>query len=70
MDDGRTGLLFEPGDAKDLASKLSRLFEHSEEAEEMGRNARAEYEAMYTAERNYEMLMEIYDRLREMQEFD
>jgi hypothetical protein len=28
--------------------------------EEMGRQARAEYEAKYTAERNYEMLMEIY----------
>jgi hypothetical protein len=27
---------------------------------EMGREARAEYEANYTAERNYEMLMKIY----------
>ena len=28
----------------------------------MGRAARAEYEAKYTAERNHPMLMEIYDR--------
>jgi hypothetical protein len=28
----------------------------------MGRTARAEYEAKYTAERNYEMLMQIYRR--------
>lgn len=30
--------------------------------EVLGKNARAEYEAKYTAERNYEMLMEIYER--------
>jgi hypothetical protein len=28
----------------------------------MGRAARAEYEAKYTAQRNYEMLIEIYKR--------
>jgi len=28
----------------------------------MGREARREYEQKYTAERNYEMLMEIYRR--------
>lgn len=60
IDDGRTGLLFESGDAKDLASKVRRLFEHPEKAEDMGRNARAEYEAKYTPERNYKMLMDIY----------
>ena len=27
---------------------------------EMGKNARAEYEAKYTADRNYEQLMAIY----------
>src|ERR1700720_3740773 len=32
------------------------------EMEEMGRQARAEYETKYTAERNYEMLMEIYPK--------
>jgi hypothetical protein len=29
----------------------------------MGRAARAEFEARYTAERNYEILMEIYQRV-------
>ncbi len=28
----------------------------------MGREARAEYKAKYTAQRNYEMLMEIYTK--------
>ena len=62
IDDGRTGILFEPGNAKDLASKVRWLFEHPEKAEEMGRNARTEYEVKYTAERNYEMLMDIYQQ--------
>jgi hypothetical protein len=31
--------------------------------EVMGRAARAEYEAKYTAERNYQMLMGIYRRV-------
>jgi hypothetical protein len=29
---------------------------------EMGRNARARYEAKYTAEHNYKMLMEVYQQ--------
>jgi len=28
----------------------------------MGRNARAEYEAKYTAERNYKMLIDVYQQ--------
>jgi len=62
VDDGKTGLLFEPGNAKDLASKVRWLFEHPEKAEQMGKNARAEYEAKYTPERNYELLMDIYQQ--------
>jgi glycosyltransferase involved in cell wall biosynthesis len=58
--DGRTGLHFEPGDPEDLAAKVEWAWSHPREMEEMGRQARAEYEAKYTAERNYEMLMEIY----------
>ena len=60
IEDGRTGLLFEAGNVEDLANKVRWLFEHPEKAETMGRNARAEYEAKYTPERNYQMLMEIY----------
>ncbi len=58
--DGRTGLHFTPGDAADLAAKVAWAWEHPEEMAAMGRNARAEYEAKYTPERNYEMLMAIY----------
>lgn len=60
MEDGRTGLLFEPGNAEDLASKVEWAWQHPESMVEMGREARREYERKYTAERNYEMLMGIY----------
>ena len=60
VQDGRTGLHFTPGDPEDLAAKVEWAWTHDQEMEEMGRNARAEYEAKYTAERNCEMLMGIY----------
>jgi glycosyltransferase involved in cell wall biosynthesis len=62
VEDGRTGLHFTPGDPDDLAAKVEWAWTHPEEMAEMGRAARAEYEAKYTAERNYQMLMEIYQK--------
>ncbi len=63
VDDGRTGLHFTAGDAEDLAAKVEWAWTHPNEMQEMGRAARAEYEAKYTAERNYQMLMGIYRRV-------
>ena len=63
VQDGRTGLHFTPGDPADLATKVEWAWSHSKQMEEMGRNARIEYEAKYTAERNYELLMEINRRV-------
>lgn len=60
IDDGRTGLLFEPGNTADLAAKLRWAQANPEAMTEMGRAARAEYEARYTPEKNYEMLLDIY----------
>lgn len=62
VDDGRTGLLFEAGNHEDLAAKVEWAWTHPTEMEQMGRNARREYELKYTPERNYEMLMDIYRR--------
>ena len=59
--DGVTGLLFHPGDATDLAEKIAWAEANPEQMVRMGQAARAEYEAEYTPERNYEMLMDIYD---------
>lgn len=43
IDDGRTGLHFEPGNAEDLAVKVRWASDHPEEMQQMGINARAEY---------------------------
>lgn len=58
--DGETGLLFTPGDAHDLAEKMIWASTHPDEMRRMGVAARQEYERLYTPERNYQMLMDIY----------
>ncbi len=58
--DRETGLLFQPGNPEDLASKMEWMIENRDACNEMGRNARAEFEAKYTSERNFEVLMGIY----------
>lgn len=60
IEDGQTGLLFEPGNAEDLAAKLRWAAAQPETMAEMGRRARSVYEANYTPESNYALLMEIY----------
>jgi glycosyltransferase involved in cell wall biosynthesis len=59
--DGETGALFRAGDAADLAEKVRWAFGHPREMEAMGRAARREYEEKYSAPRNYDMLMAIYE---------
>jgi glycosyltransferase involved in cell wall biosynthesis len=59
--DGVTGLLFKPGDAADLAEKIAWARANPEQMLRMGRAARAEYEANYTPQRNYKLLIDIYD---------
>jgi glycosyltransferase involved in cell wall biosynthesis len=58
--EGETGLLFEPGDARDLADKLAWAQAHPERMLEMGHKARAQYEAEFSPEVNYRLLMDIY----------
>jgi glycosyltransferase involved in cell wall biosynthesis len=60
VDDGRTGRLFRPGDAVDLAEKLSWLASRPEELARMRIEARGEYERHYDADAGYARLMEVY----------
>jgi len=60
VEDGRTGLHFTPGDADDLAEKVEWAWNHPEVIRGLGKAARQEYEEKYTAEKNYPMLMNIY----------
>jgi glycosyltransferase involved in cell wall biosynthesis len=68
VDHGRAGLRFRPGDPEDLAAQVEWLLCHPEEHARMRRQARAEFEAKYTSERNYQKLMEIYESALEGKE--
>jgi glycosyltransferase involved in cell wall biosynthesis len=58
--DGETGLLFEPGDARDLAAKLTWAEANPDAMRGMGEAARSEYESKYTPQKNLEILHKIY----------
>jgi glycosyltransferase involved in cell wall biosynthesis len=60
VQDGCTGLHFTAGDSADLAEKVESAWYHPERTDRMGCHARREFEAKYTAEKNYPLLMEIY----------
>jgi glycosyltransferase involved in cell wall biosynthesis len=60
IQDRHTGLLFTPGDAIALAAGVEWALAHPRELAEMRRRARAEFEAKYTAERNYQLLCDVY----------
>lgn len=63
IDHGRTGLHFTPGDAGDLVRQVEHLLAHPARLARMRREARAAFEAHFTAGRNYELLMAMYDRV-------
>lgn len=64
VDHSRTGLLFKSGDAGALAQRIRQLFENPVTMREMRIHARAQYEAHYSADANYSILMRIYQEAR------
>ena len=62
VSDGRTGLHFSSGSPQDLAAKVEWAWSNPESMRAMGKAARKEYETRYTAESNYPLLMDIYQR--------
>lgn len=63
IEDGKSGLLFEAGNAGDLVAKIRWALDHPAKLEEIGAAGRREFEKKYTAEKNYESLMGIYSRV-------
>jgi glycosyltransferase involved in cell wall biosynthesis len=57
-----TGWLFPPNDPESLSEAVLHLWEQRELLREIGVHSRAEYLSRYTAERNYEQLIAIYER--------
>jgi glycosyltransferase involved in cell wall biosynthesis len=62
VDEGRTGLLFGPGDAIDLALKTRQLRSDCSALAKMRRAARAKFERCFHSDANHEALMAIYER--------
>lgn len=58
--DGKTGVLFDPGNSLDLAAKIKWLSDNPDEVARMSANARAEYEAKYTGAQVYRILLDVY----------
>jgi glycosyltransferase involved in cell wall biosynthesis len=68
VENGVTGLHFEAGNVDDLALKVNWLITHPDKCQQMGSNARTEYLEKYTPEKNYQILMDIYqDAISESQ---
>jgi glycosyltransferase involved in cell wall biosynthesis len=63
IEDGITGLLFEPRNEKELANKIKYLYENPKVVKEMGRNARRKVEENYSAEEYYPKLLSLYEDL-------
>ncbi len=61
VNEGKDGVLFSPGDAKDLYRSVQHLWEDQRKLAVMAENARIEFNTKYTAEANYQALMEIYN---------
>jgi len=61
IDDGRTGWLFQPGDATDLTTKVAMAMNLSiEESQRFRQASRHEYLSKYTSQANYDRLIELY----------
>lgn len=61
--DGQTGLLFEPGNAAELAAKIQFLLDHPQQAAEMGRAGRRQVEQANHPQHHYQQTMAIYQQL-------
>ena len=61
VEEGVTGFLVEPGNAGQLARVLERLESEPGLAERMGTAAREMFEKRYSQDRQYQMLIEIYE---------
>lgn len=62
VEEGKTGLLFCPGDPQDLANKVNYAMENPKEIEGWGKEARLVFEKKYSGKIAYERLMEIYQQ--------
>ncbi|MDD5016425.1 MAG: glycosyltransferase family 4 protein [Atribacterota bacterium] len=63
VEDKKTGLLFEYGNADSLVEQVRYLWNNADLRREMGKNARIVYEQKYTEKENYAVLIDIYKQV-------
>ena len=63
VEQGKTGLLFEAGNASDLAAKAGEMMRRPQELELMGGYGRQLAENRFGPEQNYRVLMDIFSRI-------
>jgi glycosyltransferase involved in cell wall biosynthesis len=62
IEDGKTGRLFTPGSVDEIRECVGWAAEHPEELARMGMDARKVFEERYTAEVNYPLLIQVYEK--------
>ncbi|MDH4219477.1 MAG: glycosyltransferase family 4 protein [Candidatus Aminicenantes bacterium] len=63
--DNKNGILFKPGDASALYRAVKEIWDRSNWLSSLGQAARQEFNRKYTADANYEILMNIYQKAME-----
>jgi glycosyltransferase involved in cell wall biosynthesis len=66
VEDGVTGLLFEPGNSEDLANKMRSLWENSEASRRMGQTGQKKAIREYSEDIYYERLLAAYAKAIEI----
>jgi glycosyltransferase involved in cell wall biosynthesis len=61
VEEGVTGVKFDPGNPLDLAAKIQMLWDDSERRKSMRETVRMTFDNNFSAEKNFESLMEIYE---------
>lgn len=61
IEDGVDGLFFEPGNPRDLAEKVTRLWQDPDLCRRLGRAARQKAASLWSPERHFERLQAVYD---------
>jgi glycosyltransferase involved in cell wall biosynthesis len=64
VEEGKTGLLYRPGDAADLVEKIRYLLSHPAQIAEMGTRGRQLAETRYGPQESYSSLMNIFAQVR------
>ena len=64
VQEGPTGWVFRARDSIHLERTLRQIWAQPAELQRLGQRGRIEFEKNYTEDKNYEVLLEIYDRAR------